>query len=178
MNTQTIVLGGGCFWCTEAVFQKLRGVISVRPGYAGGTVEHPTYEQVCTGTTGHVEVIRIEYDPIAITLDDLLSVFFSVHDPTTKDRQGADVGSQYRSVIFTTTKEQEREVRTFIQDVAASGVYSSPIVTEIGPLGEYYEAEEHHHNYFNRNPDKVYCQAVINPKLKEFRKRYTSLVKE
>jgi len=176
--TQTIVLGGGCFWCTEAVFQKLRGVVSVAPGYAGGSTKNPSYEDVCSGATGHAEAIRVEYDPNQLSLGDLLSVFFAVHDPTTKDRQGNDVGTQYRSAIYTTSDEQLSAVKSFIAQMDSDQTYPAPIVTDVRPLDVFYKAEEYHHNYFERNPEKAYCQAVINPKLEKFHKKYAALVKE
>ena len=172
-----IILGGGCFWCTEAIFKNLRGVISVLPGYAGGNLPSPTYEQVSAGDTGHAEVIQVEFDDSQISLDDLLEVFFSVHDPTTPNRQGHDVGTQYRSVIFTTTDTQVPMVRAKIAALAAAQVYPAPIVTEVKPLDKFYEAEQYHHDYFARNPDKAYCQLVINPKLKKFKEKWRRFIK-
>ncbi len=184
------VFGGGCFWCTEAVFKMLRGVKSVLPGYAGGTVPNPTYEQVCTGTTGHAEVTRVEYDPTKIPFSDLLKVFFGSHDPTTKDRQGNDVGTQYRSVIFYTTPEQKTEAEKFIADInnqsnGPVGALSNSrelvhganlVVTELEPLTKFYEAENYHKDYFVRNKEKPYCQVIINPKLKKVQKEFAELL--
>ncbi len=172
------VFGGGCFWCTEAVFKMLRGVVSVLPGYAGGKTENPTYEQVCSGTTGHAEVTRVEYDPSAISYSDLLTVFFASHDPTTKDRQGNDVGTQYRSVIFYTIPEQKRGAEAFVKELNASSSAGKPIVTEVAPLDHFYSAEDYHQDYFARNKDKPYCIAVINPKLKKVKEHFSQLLKD
>lgn len=176
MSTQTIVFGGGCFWCTEAVFQSLRGVVSVVPGYAGGHTENPTYEDICTGTTGHAEVVRVEYNPEEISIKDLLTVFFATHDPTQLNKQGADVGTQYRSVIFFTTEEQEKQAREMIADIERTSHLGGPIVTEIAPLPVFYPAEEYHKNYFARNPEKAYCQIVINPKIEKVQERFAQLL--
>ena len=179
MNTTTTeiaVFGGGCFWCTEAVFKMLRGVVRVMPGYAGGTVENPTYEQVSSGNTGHAEVIHIEYDPKQITYTDLLTVFFASHDPTTKNRQGADVGTQYRSVIFYTTDEQRWMIEDFIADINTSNVHGVPIVTEIAPLTNLYPAEDYHRDYYAQNPHNQYCEVVINPKLQKVQKQFAELL--
>ncbi len=175
-QTQTAVFGGGCFWCTEAVFQKLRGVKSVLPGYAGGQVDNPTYEQVSAGTTGHAEVIKFEYDPEQITYRDLLEVFFATHDPTTLNRQGNDVGSQYRSMILYADDSQKIEAEKIIAELNEAQAYSDPIVTTIEPLGEFYEAEDYHKNYFERNQGAPYCQAVISPKIKKFKEKFASLI--
>lgn len=172
-KTEVAVFGGGCFWCTEAVFQGLSGVVSVMPGYAGGHAEHPTYEQVCLGTTGHAEVIKVEFDPSQISYRDLLTVFFASHDPTTLNRQGNDVGSQYRSIILTTTGEQRSKAEQFISELTASG---TPAVTELKPLQEFTEAEEEHRQYYLKNPQRAYCQLVIHPKLEELQKRYARLL--
>lgn len=171
------IFGNGCFWCTEAIFQKLIGVISVAPGYAGGSKPNPTYEEVCSGTTGHAEVIKIEYDPTQIEYKVLLEVFFSTHDPTTLNRQGNDVGEQYRSVIFYVNDEQKKAAEQFIEQLSSEKVYSSPIVTQIKPLDKFYEAEDYHHNYFEANKDKPYCQVIINPKLQKFKAHYSKLMK-
>ncbi|MCX6780077.1 MAG: peptide-methionine (S)-S-oxide reductase MsrA [Candidatus Magasanikbacteria bacterium] len=160
-KVESIVLGGGCFWCTETVFKQLRGVIEVVPGYAGGERANPTYEQVCGGDTGHAEVIKIDYDSGQISIDDLLSVFFSVHDPTTLNRQGHDMGTQYRSIIFFNTSEQEMAAKNKIGELESEKVYNDPIVTEIKPLDKFYEAEDYHHDYFAKNPDQTYCQLII-----------------
>lgn len=181
MNNQylaTAVFGGGCFWCTEAVFSELRGVLSVDPGYAGGTVSNPTYMQVCMGTTGHAEVIRVTFDPSAISYRDLLTVFFGTHNPTTMNRQGGDVGAQYRSTILTTSEEQKKEAEAFIKEVNDQHLFHNPIVTEVKPLSAFYPAEEEHHDFYKKNPDLAYCQVVINPKLAKFRKRYGELMKK
>ncbi len=176
METQTIVFGGGCFWCTEAVFQSLRGVISVEPGYAGGTTENPTYEDICTGTTGHAEVVRIVYNPQEVSTEDLLTVFFATHDPTQLNKQGNDVGTQYRSVVFFTTAEQESLAKSVIADIQSSSDLGGPIVTEVLPLPTFYPAEEYHKNYFARNPEKAYCQIVINPKIAKVQEKFAQLL--
>lgn len=172
--TETAIFGGGCFWCTEAVFESLRGVRSVMPGYAGGAKPNPSYEDVCTGETGHAEVIRIEFDPSAISFNDLLTVFFAAHDPTTMNRQGNDVGTQYRSIIFYTTDAQKVESEAFISKLNEDG---AKVVTEVVPLdNNFYEAEGYHHHYFLNNPDKAYCQLIINPKLEKVRKKFNDLL--
>ena len=173
-HTEKLVVAGGCFWCTEAVFSELRGVRSVLPGYAGGTVVNPTYEQVCTGRTGHAEAVEVTFDPSEVSLHDLLVVFFTTHDPTTRDRQGPDVGSQYRSAVFYRTPEQRTVAEAVVREVTAERVYARPVVTEIVPLKAFYPAEEYHHAYYRRNPDRGYCQAVIAPKLAKFRKAYAA----
>ena len=173
----TAVFGGGCFWCTEAVFTMLRGVSSVLPGYAGGTTEHPTYEQVCKGKTGHVEVVQIEYDPNIVQYRDLLTVFFGSHDPTTKNRQGNDVGTQYRSIIFYTTPEQKDEAEKFIQAINASNQNGVPIVTNVEPLKQFYGAEEYHREYAKKNPGAPYCERIINPKLEKVKEHFADLLK-
>lgn len=177
MNIQTIVFGGGCFWCTEAVFQRLRGVISVESGYTGGKVENPTYEQVCTGTTGHAEVVKIQYNPDEVQLEVLLDVFFASHDPTTLNRQGADSGTQYRSVVFFESEDQQVVIEKYIEKLEREKVYSSPIVTEIKQLGTFYKAEGYHQNYFNENSSKPYCQLVINPKILKLKQRYAEFLR-
>jgi peptide-methionine (S)-S-oxide reductase len=172
------IFGNGCFWCTEAIFQKLKGVISVKPGYSGGTKPNPSYEEVCNGNTGHAEVIKIEYDPTQIEYKVLLEVFFFTHDPTTLNRQGNDVGEQYRSVIFYASDDQKTEAEKFIGQLTSESVYSSPIVTELKPLDKFFEAEDYHRNYYERNKDKPYCQVIINPKLQKFKQHYSKLMKE
>jgi peptide-methionine (S)-S-oxide reductase len=162
-------LGGGCFWCLEAVYDELAGVTSVQSGYAGGHTVSPTYEQVCTGTTGHAEVVRIAFDPAVITFDDLLDVFFTIHDPTTRDRQGNDIGPQYRSIILYHDAEQRETATRKIASVEASRHYSRPIVTELQPLGAFHPAEDYHRDYFVRNPDRSYCQLVVAPKVRKAR---------
>ncbi|MDN3643495.1 peptide-methionine (S)-S-oxide reductase MsrA [Lutimonas halocynthiae] len=179
MNNQLAVatFGNGCFWCTEAIFQQLKGVKTVLPGYIGGEVKNPTYKEVCTGTTGHAEAIQITYDPEVISYRELLDVFFYTHDPTTLNRQGADVGTQYRSAIFFHNKEQESDAVKIIEQLTAEGVYSDPIVTEITAFDIFYDAEEYHQNYYINNKNQGYCRAVINPKLDKFMKKYGSKTK-
>ena len=171
-GTEVAVFGGGCFWCTEAVFQQLRGVRSVMPGYAGGHVDHPSYRQVCEGDTGHVEVVRIEYDPAQIRFTDLLEVFFATHDPTTPDRQGNDVGPQYRSAIFCQDEAQREEAQAYIADLQARGVFEGPIVTELRGADHFWPAENYHRDYFLQHPEQGYCQFVIRPKVAKFRKQF------
>ncbi|MBN2046498.1 MAG: peptide-methionine (S)-S-oxide reductase MsrA [Anaerolineaceae bacterium] len=169
---QNITLGGGCFWCLEAVYQLVNGVKSVTSGYAGGQKPHPTYQQVCTGSTGHAEVVQLEFDPAVISLEEILEIFFSIHDPTTLNRQGADVGTQYRSVIYYHTPEQEEAARAAIRQLEAEHRFTNPIVTEVAPLHVFYPAEEYHQNYFARNPYQGYCQFVISPKVEKFKKHF------
>lgn len=179
MNDQLAVatFGNGCFWCTEAIFQQLKGVETVLPGYTGGQVKNPTYKEVCTGSTGHAEAIQITYDPAVITYRELLDVFFYTHDPTTLNRQGGDVGTQYRSAIFFHNKEQESDAKTIIAQLTKEGVYDDPIVTEVSPFDVFYQAEDYHRNYYNNNKNQGYCRAVINPKLDKFMKKYGSKTK-
>jgi peptide-methionine (S)-S-oxide reductase len=177
-NLETAVFAGGCFWCTEAVFQKLRGVKSVTPGYAGGTVANPTYDQVSMGSTGHAEAIKFEYDPQEISFQNLLEVFFATHDPTTLNRQGNDVGPQYRSVIFYADEMQKTAAEEFIRQLTEDKVFDQSIVTTIEPLDEFYEAEDYHKNYYLRNQGQPYCQVVINPKLKKLKEKFASLLTE
>jgi len=176
MQSSTIVLGGGCFWCTEAVFKMMKGVTSVLPGYAGGSIPNPTYEQVCGGQTGHAEVVEIKYDPSLVSLEDILTVFFGSHDPTTVNRQGKDVGTQYRSVIFYTTPEQKEIAAQFIQKINESSSEGAPVVTELEPLEKFYPAEDYHRDYFKRNPGNPYCEVVINPKLHKVQEKYAELL--
>jgi len=176
-NKEIAVFGGGCFWCTEAVFKDLKGVISVMPGYSGGTVENPTYEQVCEGTTGHAEVIKIEFNPEEISYRDLLTVFFATHDPTTINRQGNDIGEQYRSVIFYENEGQKKEAEAFIKELNSSNKKGGRIVTEVGPLSGFYEAEDYHKNYYEKNQSQPYCQLIINPKLEKVQKDFAELLK-
>src|SRR6476620_11639340 len=161
-QTEVATLGAGCFWCVDTLFRELRGVTNVVSGYAGGTRANPTYEQVCTGATGHAEVVQVTFDPQQISYHDLLEVFFSVHDPTTLNRQGADVGTQYRSVIFYHNDEQKRVAEEVIAELTRDAVWPNPIVTELTALPEFYPAEEYHNDYFRRNPGNPYCQAVIS----------------
>lgn len=176
-KTEIAVFGGGCFWCTEAVFGQLKGVVSVMPGYAGGTIANPTYEQVCTGKTGHAEVTRVEYDPAQISFYDLLVVFFATHDPTSLNRQGADVGTEYRSVIFYTTDEQKRETEALIDELNNSDPAGKRIVTEVVPLKAFYQAEDYHQEYYRNNSLAPYCQIVIDPKLRKLHKEFSALLK-
>ena len=171
------IFGGGCFWCTEAVFKALEGVSVVKPGYAGGTIPNPNYLQVASGTTGHAEVIYIEYDPNKVSYRDLLTVFFSSHDPTTVNRQGNDVGTQYRSVIFYTTEAQKEEVKKFIAEINASSKAGAPVVTELAPLEQFFEAENYHKDYYQNHQNAPYCQMVINPKLDKVQKEFAELLK-
>ena len=164
--------GGGCFWCTEAVFERLAGVESVESGYAGGSIANPTYEAVCSGETGHAEVIRITYDPGVISYRDLLEVFFATHDPTTLNRQGNDRGTQYRSVVFAHDAAQEAAAQEMIQGLNASGEFSGPIVTEVSGLGDYFPAEEYHQDFYRLNPTQPYCNAVIPAKLEKLKKKF------
>jgi peptide-methionine (S)-S-oxide reductase len=166
-KTELATFGGGCFWCTEAVFDRIEGVRSVMPGYAGGSTETPTYEEVCTGTSGHAEVIQITYDPAIISYEELLEVFWKAHDPTTLNRQGADIGSQYRSVIFYRNQDEKEIAERSKQNIEVTSAYNDPIVTEIEPLKAFYPAEDYHRDYFNRNPRAGYCNIVIRPKLKK-----------
>lgn len=175
-NLETAVFGGGCFWCTEATFQMLGGVISVVPGYAGGDMLDPNYDEVSTGRTGHAEVIKIIFDPAKISYEDLLSVFFNTHDPTTLNRQGNDVGTQYRSVIFYTTPEQKELAEKTIQALNSAHAYEKNVVTEVKPLERFYEAEQYHHNYYKDNPQDAYCEVVIAPKLEKMQKRFERLL--
>lgn len=171
-------LGGGCFWCLDAVFRDLRGVEGVESGYAGGQVEDPTYEQVCTGGTGHAEVVQVTFDPDRISYEEVLGVFFSIHDPTQFHRQGADVGSQYRSAVFYHSPEQKVAAEAFRSRLELEKVWDAPIVTEIAPLEAFYPAEEYHQDYFRRNPNQGYCQVVVAPKVAEFRAKYTNRLRD
>ncbi len=169
-NIQTIVLGAGCFWCTEAVFLKIKGVLKVTSGYSGGTTQNPTYEQVCTGKTGHAEVLKIEYDPEIVSLDTLLDVFFTIHDPTTLNRQGSDVGTQYRSIILYTTEEQKNIAENFIKNIQKK--FDKVIVTEIKQLTNFYPAEDYHQNYYGKNPNNPYCTFQIPGKFAKVSKKF------
>jgi peptide-methionine (S)-S-oxide reductase len=174
-STRTIVLGGGCFWCLEAVFSELEGVVEVLPGYAGGSTERPSYEEVCTGESGHAEVAQIRYDPASLPLADLLRIFFATHDPTTPNRQGADVGTQYRSIAFYRDEEERRAIEAAIRE--AHEHWGRPIVTQLVPSATFYPAEEYHRRYFERNPGQGYCRAVIAPKVAKLRAGYASRLK-
>jgi peptide-methionine (S)-S-oxide reductase len=174
---ETATLGGGCFWCLEAVYKDLKGVERVVSGYAGGQVENPTYEQVCGGRTGHAEVVQITYDPAVVSYRDLLDVFFTIHDPTTPDQQGADIGPQYRSIILYHSPEQKADAERAIAEQGEKGVWSAPIVTEVVPLQKFWPGEEVHQDYYERNPRQRYCQIVIAPKVAKFRKQYLERLK-
>jgi peptide-methionine (S)-S-oxide reductase len=174
MAIEQATLGGGCFWCLDAVFRDLRGISYVVSGYAGGQVARPSYEAVCTGRTGHAEVVQIDFDPATLSYGDLLRVFFAIHDPTTLNRQGHDAGTQYRSIILTHSPEQEATARAVIAEIAASGIWEKKIVTEVTPLAEFYPAEEYHQNYFAKNPNAGYCRAVVAPKVAKFRQAFLS----
>jgi peptide-methionine (S)-S-oxide reductase len=177
MATETIVLGGGCFWCTEAVYVKMRGITDVESGYSNGHVERPSYEDVCTGTTGHAEVVKLTYDPAQVSLEQILEVFFVIHDPTTLNRQGNDMGTQYRSGIYYTSEEQKRVAEEMIRRVNEEKLFGRPVVTEVEPLANYSPAEEYHQDFFEKNPYQGYCLAVAAPKVAKFRKTFAELVK-
>ena len=174
---QTIVLGGGCFWCTEAVFVKVRGVTDVESGYCNGETMQPSYEQVCTGRTGHNEVVKLEYDPEAISLREILEIFFVIHDPTTLNRQGNDSGTQYRSGIYFTTPAQQEEAGAMLRQMSQDKLFGNPIVTEVLPLANYSPAEDYHQDFFEKNPTQGYCMAVAAPKVEKFRKTFRDRVK-
>lgn len=176
-SLQTITLGGGCFWCTEAVFVGVKGIEDVESGYSNGRTVKPSYEQVCTGATGHNEVVKLAFDPAQISLREILEIFFVIHDPTTLNRQGNDRGTQYRSGIYFSTPEQETIARELIQEIAQSGVLGSPIVTEVLPVNNYWPAEDYHQDFFENNPGQGYCVAVAAPKVAKFRKTFARLVK-
>jgi peptide-methionine (S)-S-oxide reductase len=175
---EVATLGGGCFWCTEAVFDDLKGVISVESGYSGGTVTNPSYEQVCTGKTGHAEVVQIFFDPGVISYEDLLRIFFTVHDPTTLNRQGNDTGPQYRSVIFYHDENQKKAAENIIKEITDAGIWDSPIVTELSPFKAFYRAEDYHQEYFANNANQGYCRIVIAPKVAKFRSHYNDRLKK
>jgi peptide-methionine (S)-S-oxide reductase len=175
---ETATLGAGCFWCVEAIYQRLEGVEKVESGYSGGTIQHPSYEQVCTGTTGHAEVIQVTFDPKKLSYRELLAVFFRTHDPTTLNKQGADVGTQYRSAIFFHSEEQHRIAEEVKKETDAAKVWDDQIVTEISPFREFYKAEEYHQNYYNQNSFQPYCMMVINPKLSKFKKEFSGKLKK
>jgi peptide-methionine (S)-S-oxide reductase len=176
-NLQTIVLGGGCFWCTEAVFKEVRGVTDVESGYSNGEAERPSYEQVCTGRTGHNEVVKLTYDPAQVSLRQLLEIFFVVHDPTQLNRQGNDVGTQYRSGIYYTTPEQKAQAEDMIRAMSQDKLFGRPIVTEVLPMTNYWPAEDYHQDFFEKNPTQGYCLAVAAPKVAKFRKTFTELTR-
>jgi peptide-methionine (S)-S-oxide reductase len=176
-SSEVVTLAGGCFWCLEAVYDNLQGVTDVVSGYAGGKVPNPSYQAVCTGITGHAEVVQVTFDPNQISFREILEVFFSIHDPTTRNRQGADVGTQYRSAIFYHTPEQKQVAEQLIEELQADKVWGIPIVTEVAPLTKFYPAEDYHQEYFARHPDQGYCQMVIAPKMAKFRHKFSERVK-
>jgi len=176
-RTETATIAGGCFWCVEAVFEPIKGVEKVVSGYSGGKVAHPSYEQVCTGTTGHAEAVQITFDPAVISYADLLRIFFGFHDPTTPNRQGADVGTQYRSAIFYHSPEQRDQARAVIAELTKEKLFDHPIVTEVTPFTEFYAAENYHQSYFQRNSGQPYCQFVITPKMAKLKKLYAAKLK-
>ena len=177
-DREVATLAGGCFWCLEAVYEQLKGVEKVVSGYMGGQVPNPGYNAVCTGRTGHAEVVQITFDPDQVSYRELLEVFFTIHDPTTLNRQGADVGTQYRSAIFTHSPEQEQTAREVIRDVEEEGIWENPIVTQVEPAPEFYPAEAYHQQYYRRNPGQGYCQVVIAPKVSKFRQKYLSRLQQ
>jgi peptide-methionine (S)-S-oxide reductase len=176
-RTEVATLGGGCFWCLEAVYQELRGVERIESGYSGGDVPNPTYRQVCSETTGHAEVVQVTFDPDEVSYRDILEVYFTIHDPTTLNRQGADVGTQYRSVIFYHDEDQRRTAEEVISNLGTEGIWNSPIVTEVVPFDEFYVAEDYHQNYFRNNGFQPYCQVIIAPKVAKFRKEHLERLK-
>lgn len=176
-RTETATFAGGCFWCLEAIYERLRGVEQVVSGYTGGARPDPTYEQVCSGATGHAEAVQVTFDPSVISYRDLVSLFFAFHDPTTRDRQGPDIGTQYRSAIFTASDAQAATARAVIAELEGEGVFGRPIVTEVSPLTVFYPGEAYHQQYFRRNPDKGYCQAMIAPKVSKLRAKFTELLR-
>lgn len=177
-NLQTATLAGGCFWCLEAVFDEIKGVYSVESGYAGGHVDNPTYRAVCNGDTGHAEVVQVHFDPNIVSYRDLLNVFFAIHDPTTLNRQGADVGTQYRSAIFYHDDDQKKTAEELIRDLNSQKIWDKPIVTQVKKLDRFYMAEDYHQEYFARNPYQPYCMAVVAPKVSKFRKHFLEMLKK
>ncbi|HUE99464.1 MAG TPA: peptide-methionine (S)-S-oxide reductase MsrA [Anaerolineales bacterium] len=177
-NFQTASLAGGCFWCLEAVYDEIKGVHSVESGYAGGQMDNPTYREVCNGNTGHAEVVQVHFDPNVVSYRDLLNVFFAIHDPTTLNRQGADVGTQYRSAIFYHDEEQKKIAEELIKDLNAQQIWDKPLVTEVSKLDKFYVAEDYHQEYYARNPYQPYCMAVVAPKVSKFRKHFLELLKK
>jgi peptide-methionine (S)-S-oxide reductase len=174
---EVATLGGGCFWCLEAVYDELNGVAKVESGYAGGMMPDPTYEEVCSGTTGHAEVVQVTFDPQLVSFKEILEIFFTIHDPTTLNRQGADVGTQYRSAIFYHTPEQQAIAAQVMQELTAAGLWKAPIVTEVVPFTAFYPAEDYHQEFFQRHPEQLYCQFVISPKIAKFRKAFMTKLK-
>ena len=177
-NLQTATLAGGCFWCLEAVFDEMKGVVSVESGYSNGHISNPTYRQVCDGNTGHAEVVQVHFDPSIVSYRDLLNVFFSIHDPTTLNRQGADVGTQYRSAIFYHNDEQKKLAEELLRKLNAQKIWDKPIVTEVTKLDKFYMAEDYHQEYFAKNPYQPYCMAVVSPKVSKFRKHFLEMLKK
>jgi len=177
-NLETITLGGGCYWCVEAVYENLDGVKSVISGFSGGKAANPTYEEVCTGTTGHAEVVQVTYDKTVTDINEIFKVFFTVHDPTTLNRQGADVGTQYRSVIFYKNEEQKKAAQSIIAELNKAKVYNSPIVTKVEPFKAFYKAEDYHQNYYANNKNQPYCKMVIQPKIEKFEKVFKTKLKK
>jgi peptide-methionine (S)-S-oxide reductase len=177
-HIEEATIGGGCFWCLEAIFLELRGVHAVKSGYAGGSMPNPTYKQVCSGTTGHAEVVQVRFDPSVIDYADLIRVFFGIHDPTTRDRQGNDKGPQYRSIILYADEAQRETATAVLKEIEAEGVFPDPIVTQIEPLEKFWPAEDYHDDYFRRNPNEIYCAAVVGPKVAKFRKRFQDRLKQ
>lgn len=177
MNEEIVILGGGCFWCLEAVFDRLDGVKSVESGYMGGQKDNPTYQQVCSGNTGHVEVVRVTFDPNELSYRELLDVFFTIHDPTTLNRQGNDVGTQYRSVIFYTSEQQRKTAEQLIAELNAARHWPNPIVTTVEPAKKFFEAEDYHQEYFANNPNQPYCQFVVAPKVEKFQQKFAEKMK-
>ncbi|MBP6418618.1 MAG: peptide-methionine (S)-S-oxide reductase MsrA [Giesbergeria sp.] len=177
MPLSTITLGGGCFWCTEAVFERVRGISHVQSGYCNGAVPQPSYEQVCTGRTGHNEVVRLTFDPAVISTQQILEIFFAIHDPTTLNRQGNDVGTQYRSGIYFHTSEQQQVAQAMLEQLAQDRVFDAPLTTELAPEQNFWPAENYHHQYYARNPGQGYCAAVVGPKVAKFRQTFTQFLK-
>jgi peptide-methionine (S)-S-oxide reductase len=176
-KTQTATLAGGCFWCLEAVFDDLKGVISVKSGYTGGHMPNPSYKMVCSGETGHAEAVQVTFDPAVIRYKELLTIFFTIHDPTTLNRQGNDVGTQYRSAIFYQDEDQRQTAQQVIKEITELGIWDKPIVTEVAPFEKFYIAEDYHQEYYANNPNQGYCRVVIEPKVAKFRKRYQAMLK-
>ena len=172
----TAVFGGGCFWCTEAIFTSLKGVVSATPGYTGGTTKNPTYETVCGGNTGHVEATKIDFDPSVISYDDLLSVFFNTHNPTIRNKEGNDVGTEYQSTVFYVDDEQKQKVEALIKELNDTKAYEKPVITDVKPLDVFYPAEDYHKDYYKNHPDQAYCQIIIAPKLEKLEKRFAALM--
>jgi len=176
-QVEVATLGGGCFWCLEAVYERVEGVALVRSGYTGGSVADPSYEEVCRGTTGHAEVVQVAFDPSVISYREILDIFFAIHDPTTLDRQGHDVGTQYRSVIFHHSEGQRLAAAQALAELDAQGIWDAPLVTQVAPLGAFHPAEAYHQEYFRRNPSQPYCQAVVAPKVAKFRQKFVARLK-